>query len=100
MIDEEFTPRQLELLVEVAKVLEKYDAHFAWEESGCIDINMYVKSEDGKNFDMLTARMPESFSNYDIGEVIDERRQMRALKTAMDKKEKGLFDKLFMLPNE
>lgn len=98
MISEKFNPRQIELLIKLAKLLKEYNASVECEDLGSIDIDMYIESDDNTDFDMETIRLPDSFSNYDIGELIEEKGQMKAVKAMLEKEKKGLYEELFILP--
>lgn len=98
MISEKLNARQIELLIKLAKLLKEYDASFECEDLGSIDIDMYIPSDDNTDFDMETIRLPDSFSNYDIGELIEEKGQMKAVKAMLDAEQKGLYEELFILP--
>lgn len=98
MISEKLNPRQIELLIKLAKLLKEYSADIECEDFGTIDINMYLDAKDEKGFDMETIRLPESFSNYDIGELIEEKGQMKIVKAMLEKEKKGLYEELFILP--
>lgn len=100
MISEKLNPRQIELLIKLAKLLKEYNADIECEDFGTIDINMYVDLDDNTDFQMETIRLPESFSNYDIGDLIEEKGQMKTVKAMLEKEKKGLYEELFILPDD
>lgn len=89
--------QQIELLIKLAQLLKEYDVTIECGDFGIdIDIYRFKGGKDGLEIDSLN--LPDSFTQYEIGDMFEEWGIRNEVKEKMDTEEPGSYDSLFTLP--
>lgn len=97
MKKKKLSSQQVELLIKLAKLLKEYDVTIECGDFGIdVDIYRFKGGKDGLEIDSVN--LPDSFTQYEIGDVFEEWGMSKEVKEKMDAEEPGSYDSLFTLP--
>lgn len=97
MKKKKLSSQQVELLIKLAKLLKEYDVTIECGDFGIdVDIYRFKSGKDGLEIDSVN--LPDSFTQYEIGDVFEEWGMSKEVKEKMDAEEPGSYDSLFTLP--
>lgn len=88
--------QQIELLIKLASLLREYDVTIECGDFG-IDVDIYRFKSGNGGIEIDSVNLPDSFTQYEIGDMFEEWGISKEVKEKMDAEEPGSYDRLFTL---